>query len=126
MDRMRRINCVALSFSLTYVFRYFLWGYVGEQVHSQRVNMLVELKARITAAIANANKGYVTVRPARGGLYVVCVQSYRWRSLRSVSYLINFPLVCKKKLFQLMNKILQTMYSYLFSFISYRCRHSFW
>jgi hypothetical protein len=42
---------------------YFLWGHMKDHVYSQTVNTLYELKAQITAAIAN-----VTVRLAGGGL----------------------------------------------------------
>jgi hypothetical protein len=35
---------------------FFLWGYVMEQTYRQRVNMLHELKAWITAATANVTK----------------------------------------------------------------------
>jgi hypothetical protein len=35
---------------------FFLWGYVKDQVNRQRVNMLDELKAWITAEMANVIK----------------------------------------------------------------------
>jgi hypothetical protein len=35
---------------------FFLWGCTNDQVYSQRANALDELKARITAAIANVTK----------------------------------------------------------------------
>jgi hypothetical protein len=37
-------------------FDFFLWGYVKDQVYSQRVNMLDELKAWINAAIVHVTK----------------------------------------------------------------------
>jgi hypothetical protein len=45
-----------------------LWGYVKNQVYSQRVNMLDEFKAQITAANADITKGIVTACLARGEL----------------------------------------------------------
>jgi hypothetical protein len=36
---------------------FFLWGYVKDQVYSKKVNMLDNLKAWITAEIANVTKG---------------------------------------------------------------------
>jgi hypothetical protein len=35
---------------------FFIWGYVKDQVHSQRVNMLGDLEAQITAATADITK----------------------------------------------------------------------
>jgi hypothetical protein len=35
---------------------FFLWGYVKDQVYSKKVNMLDELKAWITAEIADVTK----------------------------------------------------------------------
>jgi hypothetical protein len=43
-------------------------GYVGDQVYRQRMSTVDEIKARITAAIANVKKGHVTARLARDGL----------------------------------------------------------
>jgi hypothetical protein len=37
---------------------FFHWSYVEGQAYSQRVNMLLELKSLITAAIANVTKDF--------------------------------------------------------------------
>jgi len=37
---------------------FFLWGCVKDEMYSQRVNMLDELKARITAMVTNHTEDY--------------------------------------------------------------------
>jgi hypothetical protein len=37
---------------------FFLWGFVKDELYSQRVNMLDELKARITATVTNRTEDY--------------------------------------------------------------------
>jgi hypothetical protein len=56
MDRKRRTSCVAPLFSWSYTLGFFLWSCVKDQVYSQSVNMLDELKAWITAAIAGVQR----------------------------------------------------------------------
>lgn len=42
MDRKRMTNCLASSFTASHAFGLFVWGYVKDQVHRQRVSMLDE------------------------------------------------------------------------------------
>jgi hypothetical protein len=56
MDRKGRANCVAPSFSWSYDLGLLSLGYVKDQMNRQRVTTLDELKAQITAAIANVTK----------------------------------------------------------------------
>jgi hypothetical protein len=53
MDRKRKINFVVLSFARTYAFGIPSLGYLKDQMYSQRVKTLDELKAPITAATVN-------------------------------------------------------------------------
>jgi hypothetical protein len=56
MDRNKRTRCLALSLSSSYASVLLEEAYMGDQVYSQRVNTVDELKARITEAIANIAK----------------------------------------------------------------------
>jgi hypothetical protein len=78
MNTKRGANCVAPRSADLTSLDILLWNYKKD---SRRVNTLDELKTRITTATAKCYKGYVTACMARGGLYVGCMQNYRWRSL---------------------------------------------
>jgi hypothetical protein len=56
MDRKTRIDCMVPSFSWSFAFKRSVLDYVKDQVYSQSVNMVDELKAWITAAIANVSE----------------------------------------------------------------------
>jgi hypothetical protein len=58
---------MAPSFFLSHTFGLSSLGLCGQvQVHSQRVNMLDELKAQITAATAKVTENMLTAHLARG------------------------------------------------------------
>jgi hypothetical protein len=60
------------STSWSYAFGiFFLWSYAKDQVYSQRVNTLDELKARIIAAIVDITKGMLQQCVWQG-------MDYRW------------------------------------------------
>jgi hypothetical protein len=120
MDKNRRTNCVASSFSWSHAFELFSLGLCERPAVQQKREYAGWTKKWVTAAISNVTKAMLKRLP-RGG----CMQSYRWRSQWSLSHLTTSSLVCKeKKSFHLMNKIMQTTPSYLFSFQSYRCLKS--
>jgi hypothetical protein len=70
----------------------FLWGYMKDQLHSQRVNMLDELEAWITAAIANVTKDMLQLVWQEVG----CMQSYRVLNMKNFE-LLHLCVYIKKK-----------------------------
>jgi hypothetical protein len=81
-----------------------LWGYMKGQVYSHRMNILDELKVWITAVVANVPKDMLQC-----GMYTKLEMALIVRCFAPN----NFSL-CKRKLFQLLNKLLQTAPAHLF------------
>jgi hypothetical protein len=68
MFRKREPICMAPSFSWSYVFVLLIWGYVKDQVYSQRVKTLGWTQNTDLCSSCKCYKAHITEHLARGGL----------------------------------------------------------
>jgi hypothetical protein len=113
MGRKRKGKCVAPQFSWPYAFGLFSLGAVWKVTCTARKNALDEPKARITAAIANVAKARDSASCKRWNVDGVCAELL---TALTVMWPVSAtsPLVCKEKLFQLMNKTANNPLIYVF------------
>lgn len=93
---------------------------VKDQVYSQRVNTVDELEVRVTVAIAHVTDDVLQcVWQKLDSRWEVCRATYAYGAHCEVFRTWQLCKFCFKKLFQLMNKILQTVPLYMLFFLSY-------
>jgi hypothetical protein len=125
----KRAKCVALLYPVVRSLDLFLWAYVKNYVHSLIFFLLDELIARSTVPTADVTKDMSQRAWQQVGLRWDVCRTTDATHCKTVSLLATFPFCVKELFHQLVNKIRQTIPSYLFPFLVYRClksQYSFW